>query len=64
MIVYATVEIFQDVLNDVKVFLSEESACKAEQQWLERHSINDDAARECEAQNGTEFQVHECELKP
>ena len=64
MTVYVTVEMFQGVLNDVKVFLSEESACKVEQQWLEGHSINDDAGRECEAQNGTEFQVHECELKP
>ena len=64
MAVYVAVELFQGVLNDVKVFFTQESAEKAEQRWLKEHGISGDVGRDCKAQNGTELLVHECEVKP
>jgi len=59
MTVYVVVEMFQGVVNDVKVFLSEESANKVEKAWLAEHDINDAMGRECKAQDGTELLVFE-----
>ena len=64
MTVFVAVELFQGVVNEVNVFLTQESAQKAEQYWLKEHGITDDIGRECKAQNGTEFIVRECEVKP
>jgi hypothetical protein len=64
MTVFVAVELFQGVVNDVQVFSTQESAEKTEREWLKEHDINDDASRECKAQNGTEFIVRECNLKP
>jgi hypothetical protein len=51
-------------VDKVKVFLTPESAKKAEQKWLRRHGIRDDIDREAKAGNGTEIILMECELKP
>ena len=55
MTVYIVVEMFQGIVNDVKVFFSEESANEAEKTWLSEHDINDAMGRECKAQDGTEL---------
>jgi len=55
---------FQGVVNDVQIFLSEELALRMEQEWLKGHSIKNDEDRECKAQNGIELIIWECELKP
>jgi|GEM_PF-1894097 len=64
MTVYVIVELFQGMVNEVNAFLKRESAERAEQQWLEEHGITDDVGRECKAQNGTQFIVRECDVKP
>jgi len=62
MLVYVVVDLFQGVLDEVKVFLTPESAEKAEQEWLKEQGITDDTDREGKAQNGTELIVHECDV--
>ena len=57
MTVYVVVEMFQGIVNDVKVFFSEESASRTEKTWLAEHDINDAIGRECKAQDGTELLV-------
>jgi len=64
MNVYVAVEVFQGLVTETNVFLGQESAEQAEQQWLKEHGITDDVGRECKAQNGTEFIVRECDVKP
>ena len=63
MTVYVTMDIFQGVVNDINVFLTEKSAQKIEQEWLQRHNVNDDVDRECKSQNGTELIIYECKLR-
>ena len=64
MTVFVAVELFQGVVNDVKVFLTKESARKAEEDWLKKHGVTDEVGRECKAQDGTELILRECTLKP
>jgi hypothetical protein len=64
MTVYVAVELFQGVVNEVKVFQTQESAERAEQEWLKEHGIKDNVDRACKSQNGTEFIVREGEVKP
>ena len=58
------VEMFQGLVAGVKVFLTPNSARDAEKEWLKEHGIEDGVHRDGKAQNGTEFIVQECELKP
>ena len=62
--VFVAVELFEGVLNDVTVFLTKQSANKAEQDWLKKHSIADGVGRECKGQNGTELIVRKCDVRP
>jgi len=64
MTVYVVVDLFQGVVDEVKTFLTRESAEKAEQEWLKEQGITNEIAREGHAQNGTELIVHECEVMP
>jgi len=57
MTVHVVVEMFQGVVNDVKVFFSEESA------WLAGHDITNDMDREGKAHNGTELLIFECKVE-
>ena len=63
MTVYVVVEMFQGVVNDVKVFFSKESASKVERAWLAEQDIKDAMGRECKAQNGTEMLMFECKVE-
>ena len=63
MTAHVVVEIFQGVVNDVKVFLSWEAANEAEKAWMTEHDITDDMDREGKAQNGTELLMFECEVE-
>ena len=63
MIVHVIVEIFQGIVNDVKVFSSEKSANKAETAWLKEHDITSKVDHEGKAQNGTELLLFQCEVE-
>ena len=63
MTVYVVLDIYKGIFNDVKVFISEESANKLEQEWLKEHKIKNKEDRECLSQNGTEFRFFVCELQ-
>jgi len=63
MTVYVVGEMFQGIVNDIKVFFSEESASKAEKTWLAENDIKDAMGRECKAQDGTELLVSECKVE-
>lgn len=64
MTIHVTVETCQGVVEEVRAFLSEESAVAAEKKWLQKMDIKDDAGRQAKADAGTEFLVFEAELKP
>ncbi len=64
MTVYVTVNICQGVVNDIQVFLTQNSAQETEQKWLQEHDIKNKVDRECKAQNGTELIIEKCEVKP
>ena len=64
MTVYVTVETFQGVLDNVRAYLTEESALDAERNWLREMGIASPESREGKSDNGTSFTVMECELKP
>ena len=64
MKVYVAIETFQGVVDDAKVFMTEESANNAERQWLDERGIKTEDARNCKADDGTSFFVQECPLKP
>ncbi len=64
MTVFVAVEICQGVVGSIRVFLTPESARKAERKWLKEQGITDDLGRQLKAQNGTKFIFQECELKP
>ena len=61
--VFVTVELFQGIVNQVRVFRSEKLADKAEKKWLAEQGIKDEISRECKAQNGIEFYKFECEIE-
>lgn len=63
MTIYVVVGTFQGVITDIRAFLTEQSARKAEQEWLKQYRIKDKAGRECKSQDGTELILQECELK-
>ena len=63
MTIYVCLDIFQGVVNDIQVFLSEKSALKIEQEWLKKHDVKDDVDRECKANNGIELIFYECKLR-
>lgn len=64
MNVYVTVETCQGIVSRPRVFLSEESARKAEQTWLKQTGIKDDEHREAKSGSGTEFLMFETKLEP
>lgn len=64
MTIRLTVETCQGIVEEVRAFLSEESALAAEKKWLKEMDIKDDAGRQAKADRGTEFLVFEAELKP
>jgi len=64
MKIHVTVETCQGVVEEVRAFLSEESAVASERKWLQEMDIKDDAGREAKADGGTEFLIFEAELKP
>ena len=64
MKVYVAIDTFQGVVNDAKVFMTEQSAKKAEKQWLDEVGIKTEDSRNCKADDGTSFFVQECDLKP
>jgi len=63
MTIYVCLDIFQGVVNDIQVFLSEKSALKIDQEWLKKHEVKGEVDRECKAQNGTELIIHDCKLR-
>ena len=63
MTIYVCLDIFQGVVNDIQVFLSEKSDLKIEQEWLKKHEVKGEVDRECKAQNGIELIIHECKLR-
>jgi len=64
MKVYVAIETFQGVVDDAKVFMTEESATQAEKRWLKEQGITHQDARNCKADDGTSFSVLKCDLKP
>ncbi len=64
MTVFVAMEILKGIVSEVQVFLTPESADKNESAWLQERRINSQRDREIRAQNGVEFLVMECELKP
>jgi hypothetical protein len=62
--IHVTLELFQGHINDVKVHEKEHTAQLAEQRWLKENRIKNQIDREAKAQNGNEFQVFECTIKP
>ena len=64
MTVFVTLDIFQGVIGNVKVFLTPESAKLMEDKWLEENRIKDKSDRELKEKSGIEFHVMECDLKP
>jgi len=59
-----TVESYQGVVEEIRAFLTEESAVAAEKKWLQEMDIKDDAGRQAKADGGTQFLVSEAKLKP
>jgi len=64
MTIHATVETCQGVIAEVAAYRSRASALEAERKWLREHDIRSRQQREAKSQDGTEFIVQECELKP
>lgn len=64
MDVYVTIETCQGIVSEAHVYLTEESARKAEQTWLSETNIKDDEHRQGKSDNGTEFLVMETKLEP
>ena len=64
MTVYVSVETCQGVIAETTAYLTQESAEKAERRWLKQHRIRNDDEREAKSQNGTEYVLRECKLKP
>ncbi|MFC1735528.1 hypothetical protein ACFL1X_05385 [Candidatus Hydrogenedentota bacterium] len=64
MTIYVVVETFQGITDEIRVFLTEESAQKAEQDWLKTNGIANDNDREAKSKNGIGILLRECELKP
>jgi hypothetical protein len=64
MEIYVAIDICQGIVDNVNVFLTEESARNAEEQWLCSNGIESAETRDCKAGAGTEFIVTECRLKP
>ena len=64
MTVFVAMEILKGIVSEVEVFLRPESAGKKEAAWLQERRIGSQVDREIKAQNGEEFLVMECELKP
>ncbi len=64
MTIYVAVETCQGVIADITAYLTQESAEKAERRWLKQNHIHNDEDREGKSQNGTEFVLRECKLKP
>ena len=63
MSVYVVLDVFKGLINDVNVFISEESANKVEQEWLKEHKIKDKEDRECLSQSGAELRIFVCQLQ-
>jgi len=63
MTVYVTVELFQGVISNIQVFLTQKSTQKIEQKWLREYDISNDIDRECKSQNGTELIIETCTLR-
>jgi len=63
MKVYVTVETFQGVIDEVRVYKTKEQAKRKEQRWLKALKVKDDATREHLSFNCTEIQIHACNLK-
>ena len=57
MSVYVVLDIHKGIINDVNVFISEDSANRLEQGWLKEHKIKNKEDRDCLSQNGTELRV-------
>lgn len=64
MNVFVTIETCQGIVSETRVFLTEESALKAEQTWLNESGVSDEDHREAKSGNGTEFLVMETKLEP
>jgi len=63
MQVFVTISLFQGLLDEVNVYAKEAQALKKESKWLKQLEVTDDDKREALSFNGTEFQIHECNLK-
>jgi len=57
--VYVTIELFQGIVDKVRVFRTHKSAKKTEKEWLNEHGIKSNISRECKSQNGTELHLFE-----
>jgi hypothetical protein len=64
MTIYVAVETSQGVIAEITAYLTEESAEEAEHRWLKENRICNDGEREYKSQNGTDFVLRECPLKP
>ena len=61
--VYVSVELFQGIIADVRVFQTEAAADLVDQKWLTENRIRDNIDSECKTQNGTEFHIYTCTLE-
>ena len=64
MTVFIALEIIRGAVTNGKVFLRRESAEQAQKRWRKGQGIKDDILRQGKDQDGMEFLVMECELKP
>ena len=64
MTIHVTVESCQGVIEEVRAYLSDESAVAAEKKWRRRTGIQNSASRKAREDDGTEFLIFEAELKP
>ena len=61
--VHVTVEIFQGIIQEVRLFKSQKQAELIEQEWLVKNDVLDEISREGKSQDGTEIKIFECRVE-
>jgi hypothetical protein len=64
MEIYVCVPMEEGIVRDVRAFMTESSAKRAEATWLAAHELTDEKRREEASDWGTGIAVYECDLKP
>jgi hypothetical protein len=54
----------EDIVRDVRAFMTGNSAKQAESEWLAEHRLTETKRREEVSDWGTGIAIYECDLKP